>query len=46
MSCTSYAPSPTAEWKTKGEAIETVSIHPEAADVRVEKLTLVWVPVA
>jgi hypothetical protein len=34
-----------AEWKAKGEAIETVSIRPEAADVRVEKLTLVWVPV-
>ncbi|TML68494.1 MAG: hypothetical protein E6G14_09735 [Actinobacteria bacterium] len=35
-----------AEWKAKGEAIETLSIRPEAADVRVEKLTLVWVPVA
>jgi hypothetical protein len=34
-----------AAWRAKGEAIETLSIHPEAADVRVEKLTLVWVPV-
>ncbi len=34
-----------AEWKAKGEAIETLSIRPEAADIRVERLALVWVPV-
>jgi hypothetical protein len=27
-------------------AIETIAIRPEAADVRVERLTLVWVPTA
>ena len=35
-----------AGWKAKGAQIETFSIRPEAADVRVEKLTLVWVPSA
>ena len=35
-----------ADWKAKGAAIETLSIRPEAADVRVEKLVLVWVPSA
>ena len=35
-----------AEWQAKGAEIETLSIHPEAADVHVEKLTLLWVPTA
>jgi hypothetical protein len=33
-----------ARWREIADAIETVAIRPEAADVRVERLTLVWVP--
>ena len=33
-----------AEWAEKAAAIETVSIRPEASDVRVAALALVWVP--
>jgi hypothetical protein len=33
-----------AEWKQKAAEIETFSIRPEAADVRVERVSLVWVP--
>jgi uncharacterized protein DUF87 len=32
-----------ARWREKAAEIETVSIRPEAADVRVTELTLVWV---
>ena len=35
-----------AEWSAKAAAIEPLSIRPEAADVRVEQLALVWVPSA
>jgi predicted ribosome quality control (RQC) complex YloA/Tae2 family protein len=35
-----------ADWKAKAEEIETFSVRPEAADVHVEKLTLLWVPTA
>jgi hypothetical protein len=35
-----------AEWGEKTAAIETVSIRPEAADVRLAKLVLVRVPTA
>jgi hypothetical protein len=31
-------------WRDAAAAIETVAIRPEAADVRVERLTLLWVP--
>ena len=33
-----------AEWSEKASATEPVSIRPEATDVRVAKLVLVWVP--
>jgi hypothetical protein len=33
-----------ADWKAKAAEIETLSVRPEAADVHVEKLTLLWVP--
>jgi hypothetical protein len=33
-----------ADWKAKATEIETLSIRPEAADVHVERLTLLWVP--
>jgi hypothetical protein len=33
-----------AEWAEKAAAIETVAIRPEASDVRVAALALVWVP--
>jgi hypothetical protein len=33
-----------AEWQSKAAEIETVSIRPEAADVRVIELALLWVP--
>jgi hypothetical protein len=32
------------KWRTIADAIDTVSIRPEAADVQVERLTLVWAP--
>jgi hypothetical protein len=35
-----------AKWKATATAIETVSIRPEATDVSVERLALVWVPTA
>ena len=34
------------KWAQKGEAIETVPVRLEAADVRVVETTLVWVPTA
>jgi hypothetical protein len=34
-----------ARWRALAGAIETVSIRPEAADVHVERLLLVWAPV-
>jgi hypothetical protein len=33
-----------ARWREIGAAIDTVAIRPEAADVGVDRLTLVWVP--
>jgi ElaB/YqjD/DUF883 family membrane-anchored ribosome-binding protein len=33
-----------ARWREVAAAVETVAIRPEAADVSVERLTLVWVP--
>ncbi len=35
-----------AKWEDKAADIETVSIRPEAADVRVAELAVVWVPAA
>jgi hypothetical protein len=35
-----------ADWAAKAAAIETVPIRPEASDVRVAALALVWVPTA
>jgi hypothetical protein len=32
------------KWKSAAVEIETLSIRPEATDVRVEQLALVWVP--
>ena len=34
------------KWRATAAVIETVSIRPEATDVRVERLALVWVPTA
>ncbi len=34
------------KWKDVAAAIETISIRPEATDVKVERLALVWVPTA
>jgi hypothetical protein len=33
-----------ARWTEVSARIETIAIRPEATDVRVERLTLVWVP--
>ena len=33
-----------AKWRAVADAIDTVAIRPEAADVHVERLALVWVP--
>jgi hypothetical protein len=33
-----------ARWREAAAATDTVAIRPEAADVGVERLTLVWVP--
>ena len=33
-----------AKWRAVAAATDTVAIRPEAADVGVERLTLVWVP--
>jgi hypothetical protein len=33
-----------AKWREIATATDTVAIRPEAADVRVERLALVWVP--
>jgi hypothetical protein len=33
-----------AKWREKAAAIDTVTIRPEASDVRVEQLALVWAP--
>jgi hypothetical protein len=35
-----------ARWQECAADIETFSIRPEAADVRVTQLTLLWVPTA
>jgi hypothetical protein len=35
-----------ARWQERAADIETLSIRPEAADVRVTQLTLLWVPTA
>jgi hypothetical protein len=35
-----------AKWREIAAAIEAVTIRPEASDVRVERLALVWVPTA
>jgi Helicase HerA, central domain len=35
-----------AKWKEVAAAVETIAIRPEATDVRVERLALVWVPSA
>jgi hypothetical protein len=33
-----------ARWREAAAATDTVAIRPEAADVGVQRLTLVWVP--
>lgn len=33
-----------ADWDEKARAMETVELRPEASDVRVTDITLVWVP--
>jgi hypothetical protein len=33
-----------ASWQERAADVETVSIRPEAADVRVSELALLWVP--
>ena len=35
-----------AKWKAVAAQIDTVAIHPEATDVRVERIAVVWVPTA
>jgi Helicase HerA, central domain len=35
-----------AKWEDKAADVETISIRPEAADVRVAELAVVWVPAA
>jgi hypothetical protein len=33
------------EWSTKGREVETLVVPPEASDVKIEDVSLVWVPV-